>query len=64
MTDLRALASEIAEKEGLGASVNVAQVAEIIGIIGARWRSMPEQEALTEFRSIRERAGVRSQHRK
>ena len=56
--DLRDLINEVATEEGGKRSAGgSAQVAEIIGILGRRWRGMSLVRALAEFRAIRSRAG-------
>ena len=63
-TNLRELASDIARTEGLSQSSGGApQVQEILGIMGERWRQMKWRDVWKEVRCIRERAGLRSQHR-
>lgn len=54
------LINEVARAEGGKRSAGgSAQVAEIIGILGRRWRGMSWFKALTEFQAIRKRAGKR-----
>lgn len=56
--NLNALISHIAREEGGKRSAGgTAQVAEILGILGRRWRGMSPLRALAEFRAIRTRAG-------
>lgn len=61
--NLNALTREVALAEGLGQGVGVAQVREIIGILGHRWRNMPAAQAQAEVHCIMQRAGLRSAHR-
>ena len=58
MIDLRNVINDVAREEGGKKSAGgSAQVAEIIGVLGRRWRSMSWMQALAEFRAIRKRAG-------
>lgn len=61
--NLNTLAEEVTSAEGLKDPVSIAQVKEIIGVFGDRWRNMPLEEAEHEFLSIRSRAGLRAQPR-
>jgi len=56
--NLNTLANEIAAEEGLLESVSVAQVKEILGILGRRWRGMDTVESDLEYRAIIDRAGL------
>lgn len=62
-TNLQELASELARQEGLGKSIGVAQMAEVLGLLGERWRGMSHIEVMGEVSCIRDRAGLRSAHR-
>lgn len=62
-TNLNDLASDIATAEGLEQSVGVAQVKEILGILGERWRGMHDVDVIAEVRCITARAGTDSAHR-
>jgi hypothetical protein len=62
--NLRETATYIARQEGLGKKVPIAQIAEILGILGDRWRNMSSVDVLREVACIVERAGMRSEHRK
>ena len=58
MIDLRDVINDVAREEGGKKSAGgSAQVAEIIGVLGRRWRAMSWLQALAEFRAIRKRAG-------
>lgn len=61
--NLNDLVRDITLQEGLEQRQSVAQVREIVGILGHRWRSMSDEEFQQEADCIRERAGLRSQHR-
>lgn len=63
VTNLQELASDLAREEGLGKSIGVAQMAEVLGLLGERWRGMSQIEILVEVSCIRDRAGLRSAHR-
>jgi hypothetical protein len=55
--NLNDLAAELTAAEGLKESVSIAQVKELLGILGRRWREAPPKQALDEFLAISERAG-------
>ena len=58
MVDLRDLINETAREEGGKRSAGgSAQVGEIVGVLGRRWRSMTLWQAMNEFMAIRSRAG-------
>ena len=58
MKNLNDIASQVATEEGGKKSAGgVAQVTEILGVLGRRWRSMTLWEAMREFMAIRSRAG-------
>jgi len=58
MSDLRVLIRDVAIEEGGQRSAGgTAQVGEIIGILGRRWRGVPLWQAMKEFLAIRSRAG-------
>lgn len=61
--NLSEMAREITLKEGLEQRQSIAQVREILGIIGDRWRNMSDEEFLQEANCIRKRAGINSAHR-
>lgn len=61
--DLNVLAEEITSAEGLKTPVSIAQIKEIIGIFGDRWRNMCLEDAENEFYTIRNRAGLRASPR-
>lgn len=61
--NLNDIASELATAEGLGKSVGVAQVKEILGLLGARWRDLTPGETLAEVCCLVQRGGKRSSHR-
>jgi hypothetical protein len=56
--NLNDLARDLTLVEGKDNSVGIADVKEILAVLGDRWRSMPEEQALEEFRAIIERAGT------
>lgn len=59
--NLRTLASEVATEEGRKKSAGgVAQVTEVLGVLGRRWRGMYLWQAMAEFMAIRSRAGKRN----
>lgn len=62
--DLNKLAKELTEMEGLKESCTVAQVKEIIALLGIRWRTMDYSVVMTEVEAILQRAGNQSQHQK
>ncbi|MEX0598074.1 MAG: hypothetical protein WD512_16420 [Candidatus Paceibacterota bacterium] len=64
MINLKTLVEEITKQESLQKQSSVAQIAEIIAIMGIRWRSMSKVAALEEFEAIVERAGLQSEHNK
>jgi len=56
--NLNDLIADVAREEGKNRSAGgTAQVGEIVGILGRRWRGMSWWQALAEFRAIRRRAG-------
>jgi len=56
--DLRNLITDVAREEGGERSAGgTAQVGEIVGIMGRRWRAMPLWRAMQEFMAVRSRAG-------
>lgn len=58
MKNLNDIASQVATEEGGKRSTGgVAQITEIMGVLGRRWRGMSWWESLREFRAIRNRAG-------
>ena len=58
MKNLNEIASEVATEEGGKKSAGgVAQVTEILGVLGRRWRNMTLWQAMSEFMAIRKRAG-------
>lgn len=61
--NLRTIAREITLHEGLARSAGgIAQTKEFLALMGIRWRGMDEEEALAEFRCLRARGGLLSQH--
>jgi hypothetical protein len=54
--DLNEFAKEITLIEGKKQSISIAQVKEVIKILGDRWRDMVEPDAIIEFQMIREGA--------
>lgn len=61
MENLNKLVLEIITKEGKKEQVTIAQVREIIGVMGQRWRDMKTHDVLREVASICEKAGTRVQ---
>jgi hypothetical protein len=55
--NLRDLSASITRAEGLKRSVSVAQVSEIIGLLGAHWRAVPSEQMAAEIDAIVSRAG-------
>lgn len=64
LVDLNELAVAITKEEGLSLSLSVAQIKEVLAILGRRWRSMPPEEAALEIMAIVERGGAESEHTK
>ena len=62
VTNLNTLAEELTHVEGLAEELSIAQIKEILSILGIRWRTMRENEAFQEFRAILEKAGKYSKH--
>lgn len=62
--NLNKLAETIINEEGLGENLSIAQVKEMLGILGNHWREIGDEKALIEFETIREKAGLKSNHRK
>lgn len=60
--DLNVLAAELTKYEGLGKSINIAQVKELLGVIGYRWRNMTDDQVHEEINSIITKAGIHSKH--
>ena len=50
-------AAQIAATEGLLESVSIAQVKELLGILGRRWRKVSPAQAFDEYAAIVDRAG-------
>lgn len=51
--NLNELAVYIAEAEAGKEEISIAQIKEVINILGNRWKSMDEEEALREFELIK-----------
>jgi len=51
--NLNELAVYIAEAEAGKEEISIAQIKEIINILGNRWKSMDEEDALIEFELIK-----------
>lgn len=62
VTNLNILANELTYVEGLAEDLSVAQIKEILAILGIRWRTMSEHEAFKEFQAILNKAGKYSRH--
>lgn len=62
--NLNKLAETIVKTEGLGENLSIAQVKEMLGILGNHWREIGDEKALIEFETIKEKAGLKSNHRK
>ena len=62
--NLNQLATEIAIQEGLSFGVGVAQVKEILALLGIRWRNMPLEDAMVEINCLISRGGKLSEHKK
>jgi hypothetical protein len=60
--NLNTIVNELTRAEGLKKRQSVAQMKEMIGLLGTRWRNMTEEEYLQEASCIRERAGLLSEH--
>lgn len=60
--NLNELAAELTLAEGLKVSITDAQVKELLGCLGRRWRKQPEM-ILAEVAAIVERAGKRGRGR-
>lgn len=58
--NLNELAKEITLLEGKSESINIAQVKEMIAILGNRWRAMEMNEVIEEVNAIRDRAGTKA----
>jgi hypothetical protein len=59
MADLRKLAREIARLEGGKVDLTIAQVSEVVGALGVRWRRMSVPDVLVEVAAMTGRAGLR-----
>ena len=57
--NLNELAKEIATAEGKKVEVNIAQIKEILGVLGKRWRDMNIDDFYDEAHLIRNKAGMR-----
>lgn len=55
--NLNDVAAQIAAEEGLLESVSIAQVKELLGILGRRWRTVSPAQAFDEYAAIIDRAG-------
>lgn len=64
MANVRKIAIELALQEGLTHSQTVAQIAELLGLLGERWREMPTEIVAAELYALVSRAGKRSAHRR
>lgn len=51
--NLNELAVYIAEAEAGKEEISIAQIKEVINILGNRWKSMDEEQALREFELIK-----------
>lgn len=60
--NLNEIMRELAKKEGLTQNQPVAQVKEVIALLGLRWREMSDEQAQAEFEAIKNRAGLNSRH--
>lgn len=60
--DLNDLADDLARKEGLSESLSSAQIREVIGLLGRRWRSQEISRTMLEMHAIFDRAGLQSAH--
>ena len=57
-TNIKNLIDDVAREEGGKRSAGgSAQVGEIVGVLGRRWRGMTLWQAMSEFMAIRSRAG-------
>ena len=64
MANLREIINEVAREEGGKRSAGgTAQIAEIVGILGRRWRKVTLWRAMQEFMAIRSRAGQTSKEK-
>jgi len=57
--NLRVLAAELTKDEGGRESMPIAQVTELLGVLGRRWRAVGADQAAREFTAIVRRAGRR-----
>lgn len=58
MENLNKIAVDITRREGKLQNMTIAQVKEIIAVIGMRWREMPFGDVLREVAAIYEKAGM------
>ena len=62
-TNLNTLAQELTVAEGLGQSLSIGQVKEVLALLGIRWRNMPMEDAMAEISCLMERGGKLSEHK-
>lgn len=61
-TNLNTLARDLTLNENLKKSLSIAQVKEILALLGLRWRNLPTEDFLFEVDLILKNAGKSSQH--
>ncbi len=62
--NLNELAADISRQEGLARGVGVAQVKEVLALLGIRWRNMPLEDAMIEINCLVTRGGKLSEHKR
>ncbi len=58
--NLKKMYKELTDFEGGKIGLPQPQVADLVGAMGERWRTLPPQQAFAEFLAIWERAGLKS----
>lgn len=57
--DLNEFAQTLSKAEGLKKRVPLTQVKELLGLLGDRWRELPEEQVKAEIAAVINRAGLR-----
>ena len=61
--NLNLLAFDIARQEGLRRGIGIAQVKEVLALLGIRWRNMDLESAMIEINCLLSRGGKLSEHK-
>lgn len=56
-SNLNGLAVELSIREGGKEQINIAQIKELLGMLGDQWRSVPFEEVMADVYAIIDRAG-------